>query len=198
MGNGKQNLAQDTVGLSDQITQEISMSMGAQSGISKEDRVQKHLQEERQISGEKAPSEVAQALADSSEFESEGEPQGFVGRYLKKHKDMKMKAKQLVQQEEEEKRQAIQEEQRRQDELKRQEEEAKKAEVAAVAAAATGRASIKAAPAKKKLTLLERAQQKIEQEEQKKMEAESVITNTQFALIKTDTAGPLIAIGLEE
>lgn len=47
------------------------------------------LEQERRLAGEKAPSDMAQALADSTDFD---EPSGFVGKYLKKHHDMKMKA----------------------------------------------------------------------------------------------------------
>ena len=48
-------------------------------------------------SGEKAPSDIAEALADdqlnqSSDSKEEDEPSGFFGKFIKKQKDAKKKA----------------------------------------------------------------------------------------------------------
>jgi len=90
-----------------------------------------------------------------------------MGNFLKKHREMKKRAQAAVLQEEEEKKQQLLEEQRQAAEAKRKEEDAVRLEKEAVEAAKIGK-TIKGAPKRKKLTLLERAQQKINQEEQKK------------------------------
>jgi hypothetical protein len=59
-----------------------------------QEKIQKKLNKELKDSGEKQPSDITQALADSQDFGdvgSAGEPTGFFGKYLKKHRDMKQK-----------------------------------------------------------------------------------------------------------
>mmetsp|Transcript_32687 Transcript_32687/g.49958 ORF Transcript_32687/g.49958 Transcript_32687/m.49958 type:complete len:92 (+) Transcript_32687:170-445(+) len=61
-----------------------------------QDKIDAQLKEERRKQGERPPSEMAQALADDSMGPSDENPSGFVGKYLKKHRDMKLKAQEAV------------------------------------------------------------------------------------------------------
>ena len=54
-----------------------------------QEKIQQKLNKELSAQGEKLPSDITQALADSTEGDSNEEPSGFVGKYLKKHRDAK-------------------------------------------------------------------------------------------------------------
>lgn len=64
-----------------------------------QEKIQEKLNKELKENGEKKPSDITQALADSQDFGevgSTGEPSGFFGKYLKKHRDMKQKVQDEV------------------------------------------------------------------------------------------------------
>ena len=69
-----------------------------------DNQVKAKVQEELITTGQKAPSELTEALADSTEDGGEAEPSGFFGKYLKKHRDIKKRAQEAVLEQEEEKR----------------------------------------------------------------------------------------------
>lgn len=67
----------------------------AQLQISASDeKVKKKLEQVQAQNGVKAPSDIAQALAD--ETGPAENPKGFVGKFLKKHRDLKLKAQEEV------------------------------------------------------------------------------------------------------
>ena len=60
-------------------------------------KVDEQFHKELAQNGEKAPSDITEALADSTTTGDDGEePSGFFGKYIKKHKDAKMKAQKQV------------------------------------------------------------------------------------------------------
>ena len=60
-------------------------------------KVDEQFHKELAQNGEKAPSDITEALADSTATGDDGEePSGFFGKYIKKHKDAKMKIQKQV------------------------------------------------------------------------------------------------------
>ena len=121
-------------------------------------RVDEQFHKDLAQKGEKAPSDITEALADSASSAADDgeEPSGFFGKYIKKHKDAKMKAQKQVL-----------DEQREEKERKEQEEAAEKERQRQDEAAAN--VEYPSAPAKKKrhLGFAERAEQRMLEAEEK-------------------------------
>jgi len=121
-------------------------------------RVAEQFHKELAQKGEKAPSDITEALADSASSAADDgeEPSGFFGKYIKKHKDAKMKAqKQVLDEQREEKERKEQEAAEEKEKLKQEE--------------ASANVEYPSAPAKRKrhLGFAERAEQKMLEAEEK-------------------------------